>query len=87
MCQVVFNLLHLFLHARDHFVGLVFAELQDALHFNLHQSEYVVACHLADELRFERFQSAVDMCHRCIHVLGILEPLILIDALFNENLL
>ena len=51
--QVAVNACHLFFHVGDKLVGFVFIELKDASHLNLHETQYVVACHLTIELGLE----------------------------------
>ena len=85
--QVVVDFLDVGFDACHQLVGLVFVEFQDALHLDFHEPQNVVACHLADEAGLEGRDALVDMSHHSVHVFGILELLVLVDTLFDENLL
>ena len=80
-------LLHLGADACHQFVGLVLVELQDACHLDLHQLEDIVLRHLAYEGGVVGCQSLVDVLAGGIHRGRLLELLVLIDALFDEDLL
>ena len=84
--QVVLDAFKFLFDARHQLVGFVFAEFQDALHLDFHESQNVLAYHWADEIGLERFESLVDIHHGSIHILGIFKPLVFIDALFDEYL-
>ena len=85
--QVAFYLLYFGTHACHHLLGLVFVELQDALHLDFHQSENVVACHLTYHLWIERLQTLVDVFAGGIHRGGVLKGTALVDALLDEDFL
>ena len=82
--EVVVDLFNLALDARHQLVGLVLVELQDALHLDFHQSKDVFASHLSDEAFLEGLDAAVNVSHHSVHILGVLELLVLVDALFDE---
>ena len=84
--QVAFGLLDVGLHAGYLLFGLVGVELQDAGHLDFHQAEDVVLRHFADELRVVGRQAQVDVFAGCVHVAGLFEFLVLIDAFFDEYL-
>ena len=84
--QFLVYLLHLVLDAGDVLLGLILVELQDAGHLDFHQSEDIVLRHLAHHLGVPGSQTLVNPFAGSIHRLGILELLILIDALFDEDL-
>ena len=71
----------------DEVVAFICVELQDASHLDLHQLENIFPGHSTHQLRLERFQTAVDVGHRLIHVRSVLKLPILIDALLDEDLL
>ena len=83
---MAFGLLDVGLHAGYLLLGLVGVELQDAGHLDFHQAEDVVLCHLTDELRIVGRQAQVDVLAGGVHVLGLFEFLVLIDAFFDEYL-
>ena len=84
MLQVVVDTLHFRLYLCYELVVLVFVELQDALHFYLHEAQDVVACHLTNERWLERLEFLVDKGDCSIHVGCLLELSLLIDSLFDE---
>ena len=61
--QVVVNALDIGFRACDEVVGLVFVELQDAVHLDFQQSQDVVAGHFTDKTGLERLQPVVYMSH------------------------
>lgn len=67
-------------------VRLVGVEAEYALHFYFEKPQYVVACNVAYERRFERLQTAVDMRHSFVEVSGLLIFLVFIDAVFDKYL-
>ena len=60
--EVVVNLVNLLLSTLDVVVGLVFVELEDALHLYLHQAQNVIAGDSAEEVLYERFETLADVC-------------------------
>ena len=85
--QLVVYLLYLGLDAGHQLVGLVLVELQDALHLNLQQLQYVVLRHLAYQGGVVGRQPFVDMLADGIDVGCLLKLLVLIDALLDEDAL
>ena len=85
--QVVFYLVELGAYARHEFLGLVFVELQDAVHLDFHEAQYVVLGHLAYHLRVEGCEPLVHIGAGGVHVGSVLEGAALVDALLDENLL
>ena len=65
---------------------LVLVELQDAGHLDFHQAEDVILRHFTHELRIVRSEPFVDVFAGSIHVFGLFELLVLVDALFDEYL-
>ena len=85
MVEVVFNLSHLSFDARNELVGLVFVELQDALHFDFHEPQNIIARHFANEFGLKRREFFVDKSNGLIHRVGRFEFLFFIDALLNKD--
>ena len=85
VCEVVVNGFNLSLDTGNQFISLVLIEFKDALHLYFQESQDVVSGNLADKVLLERRQSVVNMCDDSIHVFGILELLILVDAFFDED--
>ena len=72
--------------AGHQFLGLVLVELQDAGHLYLHEAQDVVLGNLAHHLGIPWRQALVNPFAGLVHGLGILELLVLIDALLYEYL-
>ena len=87
MGKVVVDILKFGLDLGHQLVGLVLVKLKNALHLYLHQSEDVVACHLTHKVLGEGCQLLVDKRHSHIHVGGVFEAALLIDALLYEDAL
>ena len=85
MIKVVFNLSHLSFDACNELVGLVFVELQDALHFDFHEPQNIIARHVANEFGLKRREFFVDKSNGLIHRVGRFEFLFFIDALLNKD--
>ena len=85
MVEVVFYLGHLSFDACNELIGLVFVELQDALHFDFHEPQNVIARHFANEFGLKRREFLVDKSNGLIHRVGRFEFLFFIDALLDEN--
>ena len=85
--QVAIDLIYLCFQASHQFVGLVLIELQDALHLDFQQFEYVVLRHLTDHLGVVGRQALVDMLADGIDRWSLFEFLVFIDALLDEDLL
>ena len=68
-------------------IALVAVELQDTSHLDLHQSQDIVTCHLTDKRGLERLQATVDVRDRLVHILGVLELRVLVDAFLDKDLL
>ena len=85
MIKVIFNLVHLSFDARNELIGLVLVELQDALHFDFHQPQNVIARHFANEFGLKRREFFVDKSNGLIHRVGRFEFLFFIDALLNKD--
>ena len=83
--EIVFDIFNLGKYLCNEFVGFVFVEFKNTLHFDFHQSEDIIARDFTNESGLERLQPTVDMCNGSIHILGFLELLVLIDTLFNED--
>ena len=71
----------------DELIALVAVELQDTSHLDLHQSQDIVTCHLTDKRGLERLQATVDVRDRLVHILGVLELRVLVDAFLDKDLL
>ena len=84
--QVVINLGNFLFHLGDQFICFVWVEFQDTPHFDFHQLENIFFRNFTDKCRIVRCQTFVDMCTGCIHVFGLLELFILIDAFFDKYL-
>ena len=87
VCQVAVYLLDLCLQAGHELVGLVFAELQDALHLDLQQFEDVVLGYFAYQGRVVWGETLVDMLTDGVDRGCLFKLLILVDALFDEDFL
>ena len=85
VAQVGVNAGYLVLDAGDELVGFVLVEFKDAGHLDFHQSEDVVFRYLADELRVVGSQAFVDVGAGGVHVGGLFEGFVFIDALFDED--
>ena len=85
--KVVYDFLDFGLNAGHQLVGLVFVELQDALHLDFQEAKDVIARHLANQVFLERFQPFIDVRHNGVERLGLLEFLVFVDAFFDENAL
>ena len=75
------------LDAGHQFVGLVLVELQDALHLNLQQTQYIVLCHLSYEAGVVGCQALVDMFADAVDVGSLFEFFVFVNAFLDENLL
>ena len=84
--QLLVYLCYLLFDACYVLLGLVLVELQDARHLDFHESQDVLLCHLPYELGVVGREAFVDMLAGCIHRGGILELLVLVDALLDEYL-
>ena len=84
--QVVVYLVNLRFDTCNQLVGLVFVELQDALHLDFQQLQDIVLRHLTNHLWVIRRQALVNMLTDSIHIGCLFKFLILIDALLYENL-
>ena len=84
--QVAVDARDFLFHAEDGLVRLVFVELQDARHLDVHQPQYVVFGDFAYHLRIIRREAFVDVCAGSVHVFGLFERLVLVDALLDEYL-
>ena len=84
--QVALYLLYLGTDAGHQLVGLVFVELQNALHLDFQKAQYVVLGHLAHHLRVVGCQALVDVLADGVNVGSLLELLVLVDALLYEYL-
>ena len=78
------NLFDVGFHAGDGFFGLVGVELEDTRHLDFHQPQDVVLGHLAYEGRVVGRQAQVDVLAGGVHVRGLFELAVLVDALFDE---
>ena len=78
------NLFDVGFHAGDGFFGLVGVELEDARHLDFHQPQDVVLGHLAYEGGVVGRQAQVDVLAGGVHVRGLFELAVLVDALFDE---
>ena len=87
VCQVAVYLLNLCLQTGHQLFGLVLVEFQDALHLDFQQFEDVVLGHFTDKRGVVGRQSLVDMLADLVHVGGLFEFLVLIDAFLDEDLL
>ena len=87
VAQVVVDALYLGIDLLDNLVGLVFVELQDALHLDLEQTQDVVAGNLAHKVFLEGFEALVNMFDDGIERLGVLEFLVFVDSFLNEDAL
>ena len=85
--EVVDDALDFLLDARHQFVGLVFVELQNALHLDFQEPQNVVAGHFANQVLFERLQSTIDVRHGDVERFRLLKFLVFIDAFLDENAL
>ena len=77
-------LLNVRFHTGNQFFGLVGVELEDACHFDFHQLENIFFGHFADKCGVVRCQTLINVFAGSIHILGLFEFLVLVDALFNE---
>ena len=84
--QMMVDALDLALGLGDELITLIAVELQDTSHLDLHQSQDIVTCHLADKRGLERLQATVDVRDRLVHILGVLELRVLVDPLLDEDL-
>ena len=87
--QVVEVALYLFklgLDAGNEFVGLVFVELQYALHLDFEQSQQVVAGHFAHKVFLKRLESLVDILQCSIGRFCILKLFTFVYTFFDEYL-
>ena len=84
--QVAVDARDFLFHAEDGLVRLVFVELQDARHLDVHQPQYVVLGDFAYHLRIIRREAFVDVCAGGVHVFGLFERLVLVDAFLDEYL-
>ena len=85
--QFIVDIGNLVFQAENQFIGLITVELQDSCHLDVHELEDIVLAHLTDHLRIVRCQPVVDMLTGSIHGWSLLELLVLIDTLFDEDLL
>ena len=85
MCQLEVDFFDVFLDAGNVLVRLVLVEFQDTCHLDFHQAEDVFLRYFTHEHRIERSQAFVDVFTSGIHVLGLFEFLILVDAFFDED--
>ena len=85
VCKVAVHAFNLCLDACHQFVGLVFVELQYALHLYLQQAQYVVFGHLTHQLRIVWREPLVDMFAHGVHIRGLFKLPVLIYALLNED--
>ena len=85
MLNVVANLCDFAVKCFDAVVLLVGIELEDASHADFPKFHDVVARNGTVELRFPRLDTLVDVSDSSVHVLGLLELFILIDAVFDED--
>ena len=83
--QVVVDAINFFFDTCEQFVGLIFAKLKNALHFDFHQSHDVIASQFSNKVGFERRQSVVDVFNSGIHIFGIFKLFIFIDAFFDKD--
>ena len=66
---------------------LVGVELEDTPHLDFHQAEDIVLGHFAYELWIDKESDrSVDVFAGGIHVFGLLELLVFINAFFDEDL-
>ena len=68
------------------FFGLVFVELEYALHLDFHEPQDVVFGDFADHLGIPWGEAFVNPCAGFVHALGVLKLLVFIDALLDEYL-
>ena len=81
------NFLNVCFHTGDKFFGFVGVELEDACHFDFHQSEDVIFGHFTDESGVIGSETVVNMFTGGIHIFGLLKLFVLIDAFFDEDFL
>ena len=86
MSEVIVDFGNLFFHTGDQFIGFVGVELQDASHLDFHQFENILFGYFTDKARIEGSQAVVDMCTGSVHVFGLLELFVFIDAFFDKYL-
>ena len=85
MCQVVFGFFDVGFQARDVLVRLVLIEFQDACHLDFHQLEDVFLGHFAHHLGIERGEPLINVSTGGVHVFGLLELAVFVDAFFDED--
>ena len=85
--QVAVYLFNFCLDAGHQLVGLVLVELQDALHLNLQQTQYIVLCHLSYEGGVVGCQALINMFTDTVDVGSLFEFLIFVNAFLDEYLL
>ena len=74
------------LHLENQLIAFVGVEFQDTSHFDFHQLQDIIACHVTDQFRLKGFQSGIDMPDCLIHRCGLLKLPVFIDTFFDENL-
>ena len=83
--QVAVYLFNFCLDAGHQLVGFVLVELQDALHLNLQQTQYIVLCHLSYEGGVVGRQTLINMFTDTVDVGSLFEFLIFVNAFVIEK--
>ena len=83
---MIINLGHFFFHLGNQFIRFVRVEFQNTPHFDFHQFENILFGDFTDKFRIIRCQAFVNMSTSCVHIFGLLELFVLIDAFFDKYL-